>query len=246
MRKLVLALMACVISVYGFAREWDDRFGFPVVSLIETNPWLMVIGSDVPTIAIYESGYVIYRRVENRQMKYFFVKLDFEQTQELIFELGITDELMEIPEFIQASDRTSQPRNILTLVFEDIVQKMVYGDLRNDSEARARTPAEFLVVFDNLIAYKNENEKPWMPDYIEVMLSDFSHSIEIPVEWPREWPDLNSETTVQRHKMLYSVYIHQSEFQKFIELISSLLIRHAVKVNGRMFSVSYRLPFPNF
>ena len=205
----------------------------------------MVIGSDVPTIAIYESGKVLYKRVENDKMEYYSVDLDFEQTQELILDLGITEQLEEMSAFIQVSDWTDQPTNELILNFDTVLVKRVYGNLRKDSEERQKTPVEFLTVYDNLNKYKNENEKPWLPDFIEVMLTDYSHSPEKPIKWAKEWADLNDETTVQRSENLYSVYIPQSEFQKFKELVSNLKEKQAIEVNGRKFSVSYRIPFPN-
>src|SRR5689334_14251271 len=35
----------------------------PMFVVTERNPWAMVIGSDVPTVALYEDGLLIYQRV---------------------------------------------------------------------------------------------------------------------------------------------------------------------------------------
>src|SRR5687767_3175549 len=35
----------------------------PIVLLTIYNPWLMVIGSDAPTFALYDNGLVIYQRL---------------------------------------------------------------------------------------------------------------------------------------------------------------------------------------
>jgi hypothetical protein len=246
MKKLALILMICIIPSYGFTQQqWDNEYGEPLVILTEIDPWLMVIGSDVPTIAIYESGKVVYRRIEKDQMEYYSVKLDSEQTQQLIFDLEITEEFIDLPEYIQASDWFDLPTNELILNFDTVIVKQVYGSLRDENEDRKRTPTEFLAVYDNLIKYKSENEERWLPDYIEILLTDYSHSPEEPIKWPKEWPDLNDETTILRSEFLYSVYIPKSEFQKFIDLISKLEEKQAVELNGKKFSISYRLPFPN-
>jgi len=246
MKRLTLILMICIIPSYGFTQQqWDKEYGKPLVILIETNPWLMVIGSDVPTIVIYESGNVVYKRIEKGKMEYYSVKLDSLQTDQLISDLGITENFLDLPEYINASDWTDQPTNELILNYDTAIVRKVYGNLRDDNEDRKRTPTEFLTVYDNLIKYKSENEEHWLPDYIEIMLTDYSYSPEKPIKWPKEWPDLNNETTISRNEFLYSVYIPKSEFQKFTELRSKLKKKQAVELNGKKFSVSYRLPFPN-
>jgi len=246
LKRLTLILMSCFISNYGFAQQqWNEEYGEPLIILIETDPWLMVIGSDVPTIALYESGNVVYKRIEKDKMEYYSVKLDSEQTQQLILDLEITENLIDLPDYVQASDWTDLPTNELILNFDTVIVKQVYGSLRNDNEDRKRTPTEFLTAYDNLIKYKNEKEERWLPDYIEIMLTDYSHSPEKPIMWPKEWPDLNDETTISWHEDLYSVYIPKTEFQKFIDLIYKLEEKQAVELNGKKFSISYRLPFPN-
>lgn len=77
------------------------------------------------------------------------------------------------------------------------------------------------------------------------MLTRFDHSAEKPVAWPAGWPNLNDKTTVFINPNLYSVFIPKSEFDNLLKLLSSLSYRRAVEINGRKFSVTYRLPFPN-
>lgn len=36
--------------------RYDSLYGKPLIVLVESDPWLMVIGSDVPTFAMYEKG----------------------------------------------------------------------------------------------------------------------------------------------------------------------------------------------
>ena len=84
MKTIILITIAILFTInYGYSQQWNDEYGNPVIALTETNPWLMVIGSDVPTIAIYESGYVVYKRIQNKKMKYFSVKLDSTTSKDL-------------------------------------------------------------------------------------------------------------------------------------------------------------------
>ena len=66
-----------------------------------------------------------------------------------------------------------------------------------------------------------------------------------PKQWPENWPNLESESTVQRSESLYSLYLPKVNFEDFINLISNLNEKQAVEINGKKFSISYRFPFPN-
>jgi hypothetical protein len=245
MRILFTILSLVTIFSASFGQEWNEKYGAPIVVLVETDPWLMVIGSDVPTIAIYQYGDVIYKRIENKKINYYSVKLDTAETQKLIYGLGISDSLIKMPAYTTATDWTDQPTNELILNFDSARVKSVYGDLRNKGESRNRTPKYFLNVYDNLIDYKNKKEKAWLPDFIEIMLTDYGHSPEEPLKWPSDWPDLKSKSTIMRSESLYSIYLEKDRFNDFINLVRSLKEKQAVEINSVKFSVSYRFPFPN-
>lgn len=112
----------------------------------------MVIGSDVPTIAIYERGDLIYKNPDG----YFTVKLDSTQLDALWNQLQISQELFDLPDYIAASQATDMPTNYLMLVSDTVQMKTVYGDLQQDETSRARTPKAFLSVYDQLVNYRNE------------------------------------------------------------------------------------------
>lgn len=245
MKTTLISILFVFLTCSIYSQEWNERYGTPVVALTETNPWLMVIGSDVPTIAIYQYGDVIYKSINENKVKYYSVKLKKDDLQTLIYELGITENLMKMPDYVSTVSITDQPDNILSLAFDSVYTKQVYGNLRDDEESRTNTPEDFLYVYDQLIKYTNKKAKEWLPEYIEVMLTDYSHSPEQPLAWPDKWPDLTSASTIKRTDMLYSLYLPKKDYKDFIKLISSLKEKQAVEVNGKLFSVSYRFPYPN-
>lgn len=241
---LTILLMLCFTLSYG--QQFNEKYGQPIVVLIETDPWLMVIGSDVPTFALYENGFIIYKKVVNKKWKYFEVSNDPETTQKIIKSFGITDSLMKQQDYIEATGWTDQPTNILLLNFDTLRQVTVYGGLRNmKSEARTKTPQPFLTVYDNLIKFETDKAKEWMPDTFEVMATDYSHSPEKPLQWNKEWNDINSNSTVKRSESLYSIYLDKKYFKEFIDLLKNLKEKQAVEINGKKYSLTYRLPFPN-
>ena len=230
----------------SFGQHYNEKYGQPIIVLIETDPWLMVVGSDVPSFALYDNGQIIYRKVVDNTYKYFQVKNDREKTQSIIKSFRITDSLMTQPAYIAASNWTDQPTNVLMLNFDTVCQKMVYGRLRNlKSESREKTPRDFLAVFDNLTKFDDSSATEWLPDTIEIMATKYSYAPEKSLQWNSEWPDMNSSTTVERGDNLYSLYMDKKYFADFIKLLKSLKEKQAVDINGEKYSLSYRLPFPN-
>src|SRR5690606_35922037 len=139
---------------FSFGQTYNETYGQPIVVLIETDPWLMVIGSDVPTFALYENGQIIYRKIVDKKYKYFEVKNNAEKTQEIVKSFGITDSLMKQPDYTEASSWTDQPTNILLLNFDTLRQIAVYGNLQHTkNEARENTPKDFLTVYDNILKF---------------------------------------------------------------------------------------------
>lgn len=246
MKKILFIFILLFSNYYSFAQKWNEKYGQPIVVLFETDPWLMAIGSDVPTFALYENGQIIYKKIVNNKWNYYEVTNDFETTQQIIKSFGITNSLMNGKEYFEVSNSTDQPTNILLLNFDTLREISVYGNLdKNNKEARKNTPKDFLKVFDNIKKFEDKNSKEWLADYIEILLTDYSHSPESPKKWPETWPNLNNELTVKRNDFLYSLYLPKEKFEDFIKLISDLKEKQAIEIDGKKFSVSYRLPFPN-
>lgn len=246
MTKYLLTALLSFTLTTSFGQHFNQKYGQPIIVLIETNPWLMVIGSDVPSFALYENGQIIYRKLVDRKYKYFEIKNDTAKTEQIIKSFGITDSLMKQPDFIEASSWTDQPTNIMILNFDTIRQISVYGSLQYpESDARKKTPASFLSVYDNILKYKDNDAVEWIPDTIEVMATKFSYSREKPLQWNKEWSDINSPTTVKRGDDLYSIYIDKRYFKDLITLIKNMNPKQAVEINGGKYSLTYRLPFPN-
>jgi len=223
-----------------------EKYGRPIIALIETDPWLMVIGSDVPTFALYENGQIIYKKIVDKKIKYFEVTNDKETTQKIIKSLGITDSLMKQEDYIEASTATDQPKNVLLLNFDTVRQLSVYGRLRNlKNEARKKTPKDFLDVYDKIIKFEDNKATEWLPNTIEVLATKYNYAPEKSLKWNSEWNDIKSETTVKRNEDLYSIYLDKKYYEEFIELLKNTKEKQAVEINGEKYSLTYRLPFPN-
>ena len=246
MIKTLLTLLLTFSLTISFGQTYNEKYGQPIVVLIETDPWLMVIGSDVPTFALYENGQIIYKKVVDKKWKYFEVLNDRETTQKIIKSFGITDSLMKQQDFIEASSWTDQPTNIMLLNFDTVRQISVYGRIRETkNEAREKVPKDYLTVFDNIIKFESDKAKEWLPDTFEVMATKYNYSPEKPLKWNKDWNDIKSSSTVKRSDDLFSIYLDKKYFDDFIKLLKSMKEKQAVEINGEKYSLTYRLPFPN-
>ncbi|OCB77669.1 hypothetical protein B0A79_11230 [Flavobacterium piscis] len=63
MKNYFLTLFFALALTSCSGQTDKEKYGRPLIALIETDPWLMVIGSDVPTFALYENGQIIYKKL---------------------------------------------------------------------------------------------------------------------------------------------------------------------------------------
>lgn len=223
----------------------SGAYGKPLIVLTETDPWLMVVGSDVPAFALYETGQIIYKLIENKELNIYEAILTEEGLQEVIQSFLIPDAIYTLPENIEASNWTDQPQNILTLNLTEKTKTInVYGQLKGNSEDRKKTPEDFLAIYDKIKQYKNKNAKEWLPEKIEVMFWGYDYA---PGKrpWIKGFPDLNSPETVKFNDGSYTLFIDKANFDELKKYYWSMGDREAVEINGKKMSMSYRLAFPN-
>lgn len=223
-----------------------------VLMLLETNPWLMVIGSDSPVFTLYDDGTVIFKENsgDDRKPRFRFstVKLSCAERDKLLAEVSW---LEKAKASYQVSNVTDQPANVFYLNNSgDGRNVRVYGNLaraKGNSETgeRKQAPPELISIFDRLHYFKHQNSKPWLPEKIEVMIWPFEYSKDKPLRWPSNWPDLNDKHTVKRSANNYSIFLPSAHFQKLQALLGKMPSTTAMRMNGKKWAVSYRLPIPD-
>ncbi len=242
--RILLLITLTLLSGLTYGQQIDNTYGKPLIVLTETDPWLMVIGSDVPSFALYEKGQIIYKSAENSRLKIYEITLTQEELQKVIQSFTISEAFYKLKDDIVASSWTDQPTNILTVNLKQTKTVYVYGRLSDKGEAREKTPKEFLSVYDNIKKFKINRAKEWLPKNIEVMFWDYNYALN-KRPWIKGFPDLNSPTTIKFDNDTYSVFIDNDKFDEFKIYYSSMGEQEAVEINGRKMAISYRFPFPN-
>jgi hypothetical protein len=215
----------------------------PLVLLTIYNPWLMVIGSDEPTFALYDNGLVIYQRIGPADAPEFAsVQLTAAEFKALKAQLKIDKSLYALDANKDYYTKTDQPTNVIRLFDPLLGEKLIsiYGDLNSDPEARQMAaPQRLIDLYDTLVNYSHPDAQTWLPDKFEVML--WSYDTSDAVAWPSDWPTLTDPTTVKRDS-LYSFYIDIKDYDRYLELRQSA---NAVRLDGKNWAFSARFPLPH-
>lgn len=216
----------------------------PLVLLTVYNPWLMVIGSDEPTFALYDNGLVIYQRLGPADApELASVLLTADELEALKLTLNIDKDLYTLDSNNDYITKTDQPTNVIRLFDPVLGEKVfsIYGDLYSDPEARRlAAPKRLIDLFDVLVKYAHDRAEVWLPDHIEVILWPDTTNANA-TEWPEDWPTLNDPTTVKRDSV-YSVYIDIKDRERFLEL---RLTTTAFHWDGKNWAFAFRYPFPH-
>ena len=237
----LLLLLPFFVGQLSFAQKvTDNSFGKPILFYTVYDPWAMFIGADGPLLTVYESGKVIFWK----DREYKITQLGKEGIDELIPEMNLSDTFFLKSKGIQATLSTDQPMYVLETNFDTLKYFSVYGRM-NDRYARKNIPQQLSNIYDYVIGFDNDNAISWIPDKIEVMLSDYSHSPEIPMKWPSAWPDLSSSETVTRQGGVISIYIDKKYFSELKKLLKKRKEKQAIEISGRKFYAAYRFPLPN-
>jgi len=219
----------------------------PIIVLVEQSIWLMVIGSDTPTFALYSDGLTVFlQRSEGRVSEYASTMFNEEQQKKFVDSLPIGDDFNVLEDEYVLTEWTDQPTNVLWVWSEGHAKKVsVYGDLRGNEEVRLKAPATFLSLFDELTSFEGEQVQVWLPESIEVMVWPYEHSPVEPLAWPAGWPGTTHPDTRKRGEDSYSILLDSARFNNLKGLLRQRGEKQAVLIDGKKWTVSYRLPFPS-
>lgn len=218
-------------------READ--VGRPVLVFLESDPRLMVIGSDSPRFALYDDGLLIFRAGPGYKQ----TRLSASQAETIRDSARIGALACHIG-FYDATDFNDQPtQNIFVGRGGGLSRISVYGSLKAEG-VRKKTPSLVVDAYDRLSAYSDPNAEDWLPTNIEVMIWPYEYAPEQSIVWPRQWPDLQSPGTVARDDS-YSLFVPSADYDELVAFLKTRSAKGAVEIGGRKWAVSLRFPFPH-
>lgn len=237
-------------------RDPPDVPGAPLLVLVERNPWLMVVGSDAPTLAVYADGTLIRTVPVVDGPPFLEAGQLSDEDLDTYRAVAASEALWGLASWHECSDWTDQPTNELVLWRGAERHRIaVYGSLRPpasdadeetrttvDSE-RARTPAPFLAAFDALVSLRTSGATEWLPRQLEVLVWPYDNSQMVPVPWPGGWPGLDTSVPANGAD-LRAIMIPSTELPRLRGLLATLGGRQGVRLAERTWTLAWRVPFP--
>lgn len=241
--KRTAIIMAAVFTLCCCAAAVDAGMQ-PEIVLIEQNPWLMVVGSDSPTFALYNTGLLIF--VQNK--RYESIVLTPAEKEELLKGLDLKG-FARLKDNYQNFDNnmiiTDLPTNFLFVRKGNKLKRVsVYGVMRDKQGNPKYLPQAYIDIFNRISEYKNKKAKKWMPDEIEVMLWPYDYSPEKPKPWPKEWLSPGLARIVKKHDDFYQIFLKNSQSKKLRSFFRGMKEKQAILFLDKKWSVDSRYPFP--
>ena len=254
MRRWAIGFLLAIAAAANVAAAGFEPFKGPrpLAILIEQNPWLMVIGSDTPRVAVYENGDVVYvKQLAENRLVYHYAKLN---AADLGAIAANWQPLLDHPpakKNYDLSGATDQPTTTIYVADKArFAGASVYG-LSCRSKPPAPTnpkgddapPAALYTLHQTLCAMDFATGREWTPKYVEVMLWDYSYAPAASIDWPKEWPGLDSDRALKRGDA-YSIFLNGDQLPKLNAFIATQKEKGAVLLAGKKWAIAYRFTFP--
>jgi hypothetical protein len=258
--KMALAVVLLVLTcTVAHALEIDPFKGpKPVAVLIQTDPWLDVIGSDTPMVAIYDDGQIVYKKREKGKASTLLHKqLSREALAEIKRKLSSFGDYSTLKRHYDLMPNvTDQPEAefYLSLGGKEFVTE-VYGLAVPDAKLPAYTvfdraekpdklPQAIKDLHTYLIGLDFADAKPWMPTYVEVMIWPYEYAPNESIHWPKDWPGLESPNTLHRGEA-YSIFLPGQELPRLRAFLKTRREKGAIDIQGKKWAACFRFTFPS-
>jgi hypothetical protein len=246
--------MLLAARVAGFASDFSPFEGAkPLVVLIESNPWAMVIGSDTPQYVLYETREALFFRHDG----FYRHQLSDEEFRDVMTRVTAVTRVGPLKRFIDvAPDITDQPSADFYLDGgEKRVATRVYGLSTRDHPMAPYTgmsrgskadklPRELGRLYHFLHTRDYPRSRRWLPRYIEVMIWPYEYAPDASIHWPRDWPSLDSERAIKRGDM-YSIYLDSVLLPELKRFLRTRRETGAIEIGGKKWAADYRYVFPS-
>lgn len=228
----------------------------PIAVLIKTNPWLWVVGSDTPELALYEDGQIVYLKKEkDSQPVYMWKQLSNDELRLLtsrILGVGDFQNVKRTINLVPGASDLPKTRMFLDINGKQLITT-VYGPIEaagglNGVLSSSSSNSDLLPdVVKNLHSYLRSLEfdgaRPWVPKFVEVMIWEFKSAPESSIDWPKKWPGLNSASSFKRGDS-YSIFLPGHELGELRDFLNTRKEKGAIEIDGRKWAASVRYTFP--
>ena len=259
MKKTLAILSLVLICAVAHALEIDPFKGpKPIAVLIQTDPWLMVLGSDTPMVTIYDDGQVVYlKREKDKKSTLFHKKLSPDGLLEIKHKLPTFGDYSKLKRHYDLAPYVTDfpETKIYLLVDGKEFVTGVYGLMLPDPDypeystfGGKQKADELPKMIKELHAYLTSLDfpdgRPWEPPYVEAMIRGYDYAPDESIQWSTDWPGLESPSTFKRGDS-YSIFLSGKELPKLRDHLKTRKDKGAVEIGGKKWAVSWRYTFPS-
>lgn len=258
-KALVAAASLILVCVSAHALDIDPFKGpKPIAVLIQTDPWLMVIGSDTPMVTIYDNGQIVYLKREKERppvlLAYQLPTNELAAIREKLTSFGDYSKLKRYYDL--APGVTDLPETKIYLSPDDgNLVTTVYGLMVSETHLPGYStfggggkPDMLPEMIKNLHSYLTSldfaDAQPWEPPYVEAMIWGYDYAPEESIYWPKNWPGLDSPNALKRGDA-YSIFLPGEKLPQLREFLKTRKEKGAVEIGGKKWVVSIRYTFPS-
>ena len=223
----------------------------PILVILVSDPWIWVMGSDIPKLVLYQDGEVIQLVKESeRQATYYWKQLSQPELVQFLDQVKACGPFPKKANRVVLTDATDMPETSFFVDLEgtryvNSVYGLTWGE-NDDLPGRKRgvkVPKEVRNLQSLLMHLSFPGMQKWVPQYIEAMIWPYEYAPEASIHWPKEWPGLSSDRAIKRRDS-YSIFLPGSELQRIATFLSNRREKGAVEIEGKKWSVSVRKTFP--
>lgn len=224
----------------------------PLAVLLEEDHWIMVIGADVPLVALYANGLLIYRDVTiKNDLPFRSIRLAKDELNKIQALIGPSQEFLALHPYFNLADAFDLP-TVKLFVSDENQHKMVsiYGCDIDRQQLVYRTnrnivpPGEFVRVQTVLSALSYPAATLWLPEYFEIIIWPYEYAPNQRA-WPDTFPHLKDKRSIRRDRGGYSLFIEGSRKDELVAFFSQVGEKEAVVIDGKKWAVFIRPVFPS-
>jgi hypothetical protein len=234
----------------------------PLVVFLQTDPWELVIGTETPVVVFYDDHDLIFVKRTPKAASYHHKRLSEAEAKDFLKHVSPVYEVKELKRSYDLAPNTTDMPEARFLFHKDggDLTTEVRGLMLPKTSLPAYTrfpsktqpdkpPAELFAIHKFLATIDYKGSVPWTPEYVEVMLYPWGdHAPETGVDWPKDWPGLQSERALQGRDLVnrdvfYSVFLDAKLLPEVRKLLTEKV--DAVNLGGRKWMFNFRYVFPN-
>lgn len=243
----------CLVDAAGLITLSDPSpTAAPLIVLFERNPWLMSVGSDFPTVVVYEDGRALFVEGDGKKARAMIGHLDPRASVRLRDEM-VAGGFLEMAANTMCSRATDQT-TVQILVRRGVSWRIAsaYG-IGKDGACEGRAPKAFLEAYRRLQKLGPSGARPFDPEEIEVMIWGFEYARGEPIPWPSDVPAPPANVVPQEYGP-YSPksYDHvvsakfRPRIEKLVRAMNSTEPPRSMLLNGHKWAVVFRSLWPGY